>query len=199
MYLLYKHKTSQCEHVTCPAVVKQKLTVITLLYVFSSCSNPFICALMLYTQTHRHTHMHMRTHDDQYLCLYLLLHCQGPPGRPGLPGADGIRGPPGTVLMFPVRPQSTRLFCSNTLYTQGREYWHDHKGGLYDRTSFTLGESCSVCWFLSFIPSSSSIEVIPRRDLWCHPSRLRHRLSCNRLRYTLYYSLLCVRIFMCAE
>lgn len=148
------------------------------------------------------------THTDTHICIHMMTntrvftsssYCQGPPGRPGLPGADGIRGPPGTVLMFPVRPQSTRLVCSNALYTQGREYWHDHKGGLYDRTSFTLGESCSGYWFLSFFPSSSSIVAIPRRDPWCHPSRLRHRLSCNRLRYMLYYSSLCVRIFMCAE
>lgn len=27
---------------------------------------------------------------------------QGPPGRAGLPGADGLAGPPGTMLMLPV-------------------------------------------------------------------------------------------------
>lgn len=49
-------------------------------------------------------------------CL-LLLCCQGPPGRPGLPGADGIRGPPGTMLMLPV----IDIFpeCSSHMSTRG--------------------------------------------------------------------------------
>lgn len=45
-------------------------------------------------------------------CL-LLLCCQGPPGRPGLPGADGIRGPPGTMLMLPVRENIFPGCCSH--------------------------------------------------------------------------------------
>lgn len=44
--------------------------------------------------------------------------CQGPPGRPGLPGADGIRGPPGTMLMLPVRENIFRG-CSSHMSTRG--------------------------------------------------------------------------------
>lgn len=50
-------------------------------------------------------------------CL-LLLCCQGPPGRPGLPGADGIRGPPGTMLMLPVR-ENIFPGCSSHMSTRG--------------------------------------------------------------------------------
>lgn len=35
---------------------------------------------------------------------------QGPPGRAGLPGADGLAGPPGTMLMLPVSTHQPPLY-----------------------------------------------------------------------------------------
>lgn len=115
-----------------------------------------------------------------------VLSCQGPPGRPGLPGVDGIPGPPGTLLMLPVRPYRSLLAraCLNIHTTPSHgAYWHDHKGGLCDWSSFTFGEFCSGDSFLSFVAPSSSMEVIPRRDQWCLPRRHRHMLSYSRPRY----------------
>lgn len=62
-----------------------------------SSSHPHEC-----TCTHEcaHSHIYRVTNANSFSSL---LCCQGPPGRPGLPGADGIRGPPGTMLMLPVR------------------------------------------------------------------------------------------------
>lgn len=45
------------------------------------------------------------------LIPFPILSFQGPPGRPGLAGVDGIPGPPGTLLMLPVRTQSTLMFA----------------------------------------------------------------------------------------
>lgn len=38
---------------------------------------------------------------------FLFVAAQGPIGLPGLPGADGVRGPPGTLIMLPV----SELIC----------------------------------------------------------------------------------------
>lgn len=83
----------------------------------------------------------------------------------------------------------TATHCEHTVNTQegGGEYWHDHKGGLYDRTSCPSGD-----WFRCVKPTSSSTAVIPRRVLWWRPRRPRRRRSCSRLRYTLNYSSVCV-------
>lgn len=61
---------------------------------------------------------HACTHEWLILMLSPLLCCQGPPGRPGLPGSDGIRGPPGTMLMMPVR-ENVFHGCSTYMSTRG--------------------------------------------------------------------------------
>jgi len=63
-------------------------------------------------------------------------------------------------------------------------WWHDHKGGLFDWSSFTFGGSSSGIWILLFLATSFSMEVIRRRDQWCLPKRRKRRLFCNRPRYT---------------
>lgn len=48
--------------------------------------------------------------------------------------------------MFPVRPQGAHALAPTCCeHTRGGEYWHDHKGGLCDRTSFPLGGLTPLC------------------------------------------------------
>jgi len=46
------------------------------------------------------------SHVTLYISGVFSSVLQGPPGRSGLPGADGLAGPPGTMLMLPVSAQN---------------------------------------------------------------------------------------------
>lgn len=54
-----------------------------------------------------HTDFKSSKNTDPFVCVCVhsclcYFPSQGPLGRAGLPGADGLPGPPGTVLMLPV-------------------------------------------------------------------------------------------------
>lgn len=118
------HHRCYCVPMRFPALFLQQFRVVSLCLHVPS---------VLITLPWMHMSVHTATHTEWLILILSALLCyQGPPGRPGLPGADGIRGPPGTILMLPVREVFFWV-----------QYWFDHKWALYN--SFPLYVVVPLC------------------------------------------------------